>query len=157
MKGRGGPDVLVVDGDPFTAEKIRQNLKALGISMAEAPDTSAGLAMVHELKPPLILIDSDAPGRGGSDRLCRQIIQLDPTAKIILLSSRPYKPGSALPVEDESGALAKISKPPSLLVLSDLMKALLPEFPKSSTHLKTTPWLDSIQAKEEVSKEEERK
>lgn len=130
MKNEKRPGVLVVDGDPFTAEEIRQRFKALGVSTAEAPDIYDGLAMAHELKPALTLVDFDAPGRGGGIRLCRQLIQIDPGAKIILLSSRPYKGGLTLTEDDGNGALATISKPPSYLVLSDLVKALLPEIPE---------------------------
>jgi CheY-like chemotaxis protein len=57
--------VLYIEDNFHNRRIVRKILQSRGYSLVEAEDGISGLAMVQELKPPLILLDIGLPGMDG--------------------------------------------------------------------------------------------
>ena len=57
--------VLYIEDNFHNRRIVRKILQSRGYSLVEAEDGISGLAMVQELKPPLVLLDIGLPGMDG--------------------------------------------------------------------------------------------
>jgi two-component system, cell cycle response regulator DivK len=57
--------VLYIEDNPHNRRLVRRTLERRGYDIIEAADGESGLAMVQELKPPLILLDIGLPKMDG--------------------------------------------------------------------------------------------
>ncbi|MFL7790513.1 MAG: response regulator [Anaerolineae bacterium] len=57
--------VLYIEDNFHNRRIVRKILQSRGYSLIEAEDGISGLAMVQELKPPLVLLDIGLPGMDG--------------------------------------------------------------------------------------------
>ena len=64
--------VLIIDDSPDIAALLRARLKDEPISTHFADSGAAGLAMINEIKPDIILLDIEMPQMDGYE-VCRQI------------------------------------------------------------------------------------
>jgi diguanylate cyclase (GGDEF)-like protein len=64
--------VLVIDDSPEIHDLIDVRLKAEGVQVHHALDAETGLTAMREVRPDLVLLDLDLPGRDGID-VCREI------------------------------------------------------------------------------------
>ncbi len=63
--------VLYIEDNYHNRRIVRKILQSRGYTLIEAEDGLSGLAMVYELKPPLILLDIGLPGIDGLEVLAR--------------------------------------------------------------------------------------
>jgi CheY-like chemotaxis protein len=63
--------VLYIEDNYHNRRIVRKILQSRGYTLVEAEDGLSGLAMVHELKPPLVLLDIGLPGIDGLEVLAR--------------------------------------------------------------------------------------
>ena len=68
--------VLYIEDNYHNRRIVRKILQSRGYTLVEAEDGVSGLAMVHELKPPLILLDIGLPGIDGLEVVAR--VKADP-------------------------------------------------------------------------------
>jgi two-component system phosphate regulon response regulator PhoB len=68
------PLVLVVDDEPAIRETVSFILEVEGFRVATAADGEEALAMVRQLRPPVVLLDAMMPRRDGFE-VCRLIKQ----------------------------------------------------------------------------------
>jgi two-component system cell cycle response regulator DivK len=68
--------VLYIEDNYHNRRIVRKILQSRGYTLVEAEDGLSGLAMVHELKPPLVLLDIGLPGIDGLEVLAR--VRADP-------------------------------------------------------------------------------
>lgn len=59
--------VLYIEDNPHNRRLVRRTLERRGYDIIEAVDGESGLAMVQELKPPLILLDIGLPKMDGME------------------------------------------------------------------------------------------
>lgn len=59
--------VLYIEDNPHNRRLVRRTLERRGYDIIEAEDGESGLAMVQELKPPLILLDIGLPKMDGME------------------------------------------------------------------------------------------
>ena len=57
--------VLYIEDNYHNRRLIRRILEARGYNLVEAEDGLSGLAMVRDLKPPIVLLDIGLPGKDG--------------------------------------------------------------------------------------------
>jgi len=63
--------VLYIEDNLHNRRLVRKILQARGYTMVEAEDGVAGLALVQELKPALVLLDIGLPGMDGLEVVAR--------------------------------------------------------------------------------------
>lgn len=101
--------VLIVDDAAFIRLTIKTMLEKNGFEVAgEAENGIAGVKKYQELKPDLVTMDITMPDMTGIEAL-KEIIKLDPKAKVIMLSAM----GQEAMVREAvlSGAVSFIVKP----------------------------------------------
>jgi two-component system cell cycle response regulator DivK len=73
--------ILYIEDNYHNRRIVRKILQSRGYTLVEAEDGLSGLAMVHELKPPLVLLDIGLPGIDGLEVVAR--VKADPELKTI--------------------------------------------------------------------------
>ena len=73
--------ILYIEDNYHNRRIVRKILQSRGYTLVEAEDGVSGLAMVHELKPPLILLDIGLPGIDGIEVVGR--VKADPELRHI--------------------------------------------------------------------------
>lgn len=63
--------ILYIEDNYHNRRIVRKILQSRGYTLVEAEDGLTGLAMVHELKPPLVLLDIGLPDIDGLEVLAR--------------------------------------------------------------------------------------
>ena len=74
--------ILVVDDDQQVRATIVRGLTALGYAVREAAGGADALALIHEQKPQLIVLDYMMPGMDGAET-AREIARIDPDLPIV--------------------------------------------------------------------------
>lgn len=101
--------IMVVDDAIFMRTKIRRILESAGYSnISEAADGDTAIAMYHEERPDLVLLDITMPGKSGMDVL-EELMQYDPKANIVMCSAVGQE--SMIQKAVEKGANEFIVKP----------------------------------------------
>jgi len=89
----GAPRALVVDSDPVVREVAASALRDADFDVSEAADASSALAQLPRVRPMLVLVDSDLPGRDGVS-LCEAIRHLPSGARAaIVMTTWLDRPG----------------------------------------------------------------
>lgn len=81
--------VLYIEDNYHNRRIVRKILQSRGYTVVEAEDGVSGLAMVRELKPPVVLLDIGLPGMDGLDVLAqiKSDAELCDTAVVALTAS----------------------------------------------------------------------
>jgi len=81
------PHVLIADDNPGVAEAVSRLLLALDCEVVgTVADGRAVLKAVQNLQPDVILVDLNLPNVNGLEA-CRQIMRVNPDAKVIVFSA----------------------------------------------------------------------
>ena len=119
--------VLYIEDQPEMIDLVRLTLRRIGCEVLGAMDGQAGLAMMRELKPDLVLLDLMLPGSDGWQ--IRDIMLADEVLKylpVVLVTARIQATTSAtacgrpLPQAD-----AYITKPFSLIEMRSVVQGML--------------------------------
>jgi excisionase family DNA binding protein len=118
-----GPVVLIVDDDERLRQYVRANLELEGYSVREAGSAEAGLAVLEEEAPDLILLDVMMPQVDGWEMLrrVRQRHGVD-AIPVIMFSGKVESPEEV----EAQGAQGFIGKPFDPQQLIESTKQLLP-------------------------------
>jgi two-component system alkaline phosphatase synthesis response regulator PhoP len=120
MKGT----IVVVDDEANIRELVRYNLEKEGFACLEAEDGPAGLELVREARPDLVVLDIMLPGTDGLE-VCRLLKASPATAgiPIIMLTAKAEEIDTVLGLE--MGADDYVAKPFSPRELVARVKAVL--------------------------------
>jgi len=81
------PTLLIIEDNRAVAVGLDLNLEAEGYRVLLAADGESGLALIHQHKPDLIILDLMLPGIDGFEVLAT-LRQTDPRTPVIILSAR---------------------------------------------------------------------
>ena len=79
------PSTLIIDSDPESRDTLARLVKDGGHSVLTASSATEGLALVSTLRPPVVLVDLDAPGTEPFELI--QQIRLESTDTVVLALS----------------------------------------------------------------------
>lgn len=113
--------VLVIDDDPILNQMVQANLKISGHDAVGALNGPAGLRLIKEAKPDVIILDVMMPGMDGFET-CRQLREFC-SSPVLFLTARGEE--KALVEGFESGADDYMRKPFSQRELELRVNALL--------------------------------
>jgi DNA-binding response OmpR family regulator len=102
------PKILIIEDDPAIQEGLKELLLLEHYSIERAYNGITGLELAKRIKPDLILLDVNLPGKGGYD-VCRELRSLHYQNPIIILSSKSEQVDKVLGLE--FGADDYITKP----------------------------------------------
>ena len=128
------PTVLCIDDDPLVSQFYRDFLDARGYRTLTAADGLQGLALAHEDRPDVILLDVMLRGLSGFD-ICRKL-RADPALRdipIILLTVWDHP--SVLTTGRAAGATRTLQKPTDAETLLTVLAQVLghpPSVPKGA-------------------------
>lgn len=114
--------IAVIEDEPNIRELLIYNLKQNGYEVLEAEDGAAGLAMIREEKPDLVLLDLMLPRLGGLE-LCRELREGGDLTPIIMLTAKNEEIDKVLGLE--FGADDYLAKPFAVRELMARVKAVL--------------------------------
>jgi two-component system response regulator DegU len=83
---RKRPRVLIADDHPGVAKAVRRVLSLDCEVVGTVADGSEVMEAVRQLQPDVIVVDLNLPSVNGL-KVCRQIMQLNPEAKVIVFSA----------------------------------------------------------------------
>jgi DNA-binding response OmpR family regulator len=117
--------VLIIEDEPNIVLSLEFLLQREGYDTASATDADAGLALVRQTRPDVVLLDIMMPKRNGYE-LC-QAIKTDPDLRaipVIMVSAR----GQEVEVLKglELGASAYVTKPFGNAEILEAVRAVLP-------------------------------
>jgi DNA-binding response OmpR family regulator len=117
--------VVIIEDEPNIVLSLEFLLQREGYETASATDADAGLALVRQMRPDVVLLDIMMPKRNGYE-LC-QTIKADPELRsiaIIMVSAR----GQEVEVLKglELGASAYVTKPFGNAEILEAVRAVLP-------------------------------
>jgi two-component system chemotaxis response regulator CheY len=103
--------ILVIDDDGLIRETVRRMLEGAGHVVIEAEDGAAGLKLVGNDPPDLVVTDIYMPGKEGIETI-RELRQVSPNLKIIAISGSTWSSGhDALSSAKLLGADRTLPKP----------------------------------------------
>ena len=114
--------IAVIDDDESVRRSLVLNLELEGFTMLEAADGEAGVALVKEKTPDLIILDVMMPKKDGL-QACREIRGAGISTPLILLTARSAEVDKVLGLE--LGADDYLAKPFGMRELIARIKALL--------------------------------
>lgn len=121
MRGEGLV-VAVVEDEEIIRKSVTMNLELEGFEVVTAPDGEAGLQLINERKPDLIIMDVMMPRKDGL-QTCRELRTAGNSTPLILLTARSSEVDKVLGLE--LGADDYLAKPFGMLELLARVKALL--------------------------------
>jgi two-component system, OmpR family, response regulator MprA len=121
------PKVLIVDDDPDLLDSLRLVLELSGFAVITAENGVRGLQAFRNVGPAAVVIDVIMPKLDGIEAV-RQMRREGPEAKIIVMSGSPRLGKDELSATArELGAVASLEKPFDPVVLTGLLRDLLPK------------------------------
>lgn len=118
------PVLLAIDDDPQSLALIAAALKLYDIEVLTAEDPAAGLELVRQRRPQIVLVDLMMPGMSGMEVLDR-IVEADPAIDVILMTAY-YSTESAVEAI-QKGACDYLNKPLAIDKLRARVDRLLGE------------------------------
>jgi DNA-binding NtrC family response regulator len=116
--------LVAVDDDPVSLELISDALEQSNLQIWTATEARAGLNLIHEKHPEIVLLDLLMPGVSGME-LLEKVVTLAPEAEIILVTGH-YSTDSAVEAI-RKGASDYITKPLSVPDLRQRIGKLIQE------------------------------
>jgi CheY-like chemotaxis protein len=117
--------ILVIDDEEFVRDMLQQMLEAEGHSVVEAPNGAAGLRLLREHKPALVITDILMPEKEGIETI-RELRKVAPHVKIIAISGGGRMSRiDLLAVAQSFGAAGTLAKPFERRELIDTVRAVL--------------------------------
>ena len=123
-QSHASPLVLVIDDDAMMRMLVREALEAGGFRVEEAEDGAAGLALVPDLRPAVVLLDVVMPGIDGF-ATCQALRQLPASARIPVLMMTGLDDTASVNRAYESGATDFVTKPIAWPILPHRVRYLL--------------------------------
>jgi len=91
ITGSGPTKILLIDDDELTRTTLREILSGAGYTVVrEASDAAAGLKMALHLRPDVICLDVQMPGKSGLELLTDLKAQL-PAVRVLMITSSNNK------------------------------------------------------------------
>jgi DNA-binding NtrC family response regulator len=116
--------LVIIDDNQSSLELLSAALAQEGLDISVASDPEAGLDLVYDLHPQIVLTDLVMPGMSGMDVLDR-IMEFDPSTDVILMTAH-YSTESAV-AAIRKGASDYINKPISIVILRERIGKLVEE------------------------------
>ncbi|QNA91182.1 response regulator [Massilia sp. Dwa41.01b] len=116
--------ILVVEDDDSVRQSVVESLEALGHTVAQAPDGEAGLRMLTQLRPDLIITDYLMPGMTGAELVKRAREHLPDVPMIIATGYADMKAIEQVITED-----MLLRKPFALAELATTVERALQKLP----------------------------
>src|SRR5215510_4188527 len=116
------PKVLIVEDDEAMATALRDGFSYEGYEVSVARDGSAGLKLVGEVSPDVIILDVMLPKMSGLD-VCKQIRKEGNPVPILMLTARGQEIDKVLGLK--LGADDYVTKPFGFLELMARVEAIL--------------------------------
>ena len=117
-----GFKVAIIDDDESVRRALALNLEHAGFSVVEAGDGEAGILLIEEEKPDLIIMDVMMPVKDGL-QACKEIRSAGISTPLILLTARSAEVDKVLGLD--LGADDYLAKPFGMMELVARAKALL--------------------------------
>lgn len=121
--------VLIIEDEPSIRELVTYNLKSNGYVPLEAEDGDRGMALIHQERPDLLLLDIMLPGKDGYE-ICRELREEGNEIPIIMLTAKSEEIDKVLGLE--FGADDYIAKPFGIRELMARIKAVLRRYEKQN-------------------------
>jgi DNA-binding NtrC family response regulator len=122
--GESTVTLVAVDDDPASLELISDALEQTNLEIWTATEARAGLDLIREKRPEIVLLDLLMPGVSGME-LLEKVVTLAPEAEIILVTGH-YSTDSAVEAI-RKGASDYITKPLSVPGLRQRIRKLIQE------------------------------
>jgi DNA-binding response OmpR family regulator len=119
------PRVVIVEDEPHILLSLEFLLQRHGYETASAADGEAGLALIQNLRPDVVLLDIMMPGRNGYD-VCR-ILKSDPdlhATPVIFLTAKGQEVDMLKGLD--LGATSYVTKPFGNAEILEAIRAVLP-------------------------------
>jgi DNA-binding NtrC family response regulator len=116
--------IVAIDDDPAAIELVVEALSQKSVEILSATSASAGLELVTETHPEIVLLDLLMPGVSGMELLDR-IVKASPSTDVILVTGK-YSTDSAVEAI-QKGASDYITKPVSISGLRERVGTLITE------------------------------
>src|SRR5206468_12586577 len=116
--------LIAIDDDPASLELISDTLEQADLQILTATDPRAGLDLIRERRPEIVLLDLLMPGVSGME-LLEKIVSIAPEAEVILVTGH-YSTDSAVEAI-RKGASDYITKPLSVPNLRHRIGMLIEE------------------------------
>lgn len=133
--------VLIIEDEPSIRELVTYNLKSNGYVPLEAEDGDRGMALIHQERPDLLLLDIMLPGKDGYE-ICRELREEGNEIPIIMLTAKSEEIDKVLGLE--FGADDYIAKPFGIRELMARIKAVLRRYEKQNVSGRRTDGEDKI-------------
>ena len=116
--------LVIIDDNPGSLELLSSALAQDGLNISIASDPEAGLDLVHDLHPQIVLTDLVMPALSGMEVLER-VMEFDPSIDVILMTAH-YSTESAVEAI-RKGASDYLNKPISIATLRQRIGRLVDE------------------------------
>lgn len=115
--------ILIIDDSPTTVNILKSQLEESGYEVLTANDGSAGLVLMRQKHPDLVILDVNMPGLQGTEvcRIAKADFQLKNTPVVFLTVASQRED---IEKGSKSGADAYITKPYDLPDLLEVIKKL---------------------------------
>lgn len=114
--------IVVIDDNPGSLELLSTALTRPGVAVHTASTPTAGLELVHKLRPQLVITDLVMPEISGIEVL-QQIIEFDPSIDVFLMTAH-YTTETAV-AAIRNGAADYLQKPVKIALLRERVARLL--------------------------------
>lgn len=78
--------ILCIDDEPVALMLMEAQLVPRGYEVFTAPDGPAGIRLVKEIRPHIVLLDIMMPGMSGIETL-EEILKIDPAVGVIMITT----------------------------------------------------------------------
>ena len=116
--------LVIIDDNPGSLDLLSNALAQDGLDISVASDPEAGLDLVYDLHPQIVITDLVMPNLSGLDVLER-IMEFDPSTDVVLMSAH-YSTESAVEAI-RKGASDYLNKPVSITILRERIGKLVEE------------------------------
>ncbi len=114
MTSAASVSLVIIDDNPGSLELLSSALAQEGLDISVASDPEAGLDLVYDRHPQIVLTDLVMPGMSGMEVLER-VMEFDPSTDVILMTAH-YSTESAVEAI-RKGASDYLNKPVSVAIL----------------------------------------
>src|SRR5438270_2665609 len=124
MTSAASVSLVIIDDNPGSLDLLSSALAQEGLHISVASDPEAGLDLVYDLHPQIVITDLVMPGMSGMEVLDR-IMEFDPSTDVVLMTAH-YSSESAVEAI-RKGASDYLNKPVSISALRERIGKLVDE------------------------------